>query len=291
MPDSLPAKTSPGAEEWTTVISPHRGAFDWKLHELWQARDLISLFVWRDFVALYKQTILGPAWHIVQPLMTTLTYTIIFGKIAALPTNGCPPFLFYMTGNVLWSFFAGCLNKTAGTFVSNAGLMGKVYFHRLAIPIATVLSTLISFSIQFSLFLCFWIYFQLSGADVHPNAGLLLAPLALLMVAGFGLGGGIIVSALTTKYRDLSMLVGFGVQLLMFLTPVIYPVSAVPEKYRWLVALNPLGPVFEMYRSGFLGGGVVSAVQIATSFGVMLGILFVGLMLFSRVERTFMDTV
>ncbi|HEY0257028.1 MAG TPA: ABC transporter permease [Candidatus Methylacidiphilales bacterium] len=291
MPSSPNAKPQPSDSEWTTILGSHRGAFDWKLAELWKCRDLISLFVWRDFVALYKQTILGPAWHVIQPLLTTLTFTIIFGKIAALPTNGCPPFLFYMAGNVLWTFFSNCLTKTASTFVANAGLMGKVYFHRLAIPISTILSTLISFGIQFVLFLGIWCFYLIIGAPVHPNIWLLAAPLAVFMVAGYALGGGIIVSALTTRYRDLAMLVAFGVQLLMFLTPVILPVSAVPEKYRWVVLLNPLSPVFEAFRSGFLGGGDVTLTQLAVSFIVMIGVFIIGLMLFSRVEKTFMDTV
>lgn len=291
MPPSPHVETPAPDTGWTTIIGPHRGVFDWKLAELWRCRDLISLFVWRDFVALYKQTILGPAWHIIQPLMTTLTFTIIFGKIAKLPTNGCPPFLFYLTGNVLWYFFSGCLTKTGTTFVSNANLMGKVYFSRLAIPIATVLSTLISFAIQFGLFLCFWVYYLVIGADVKPNLGMLAMPLALFMVAGYATGGGIIVSALTTKYRDLAMLVSFGTQLLMYFTPVIYPISAVPEKYRWFVSLNPLSPIFEMFRSGFLGGGMVSVSQVVVSFVGMIGILVIGLMFFSRVEKTFTDTV
>ena len=277
--------------EWTTIIGPQSGIFDWKLRELWRCRDLISLFVWRDFVAVYKQTVLGPGWHIIQPLLTTLTFTIIFGKIAALPTNGCPPFLFYLAGNVLWNFFAACLTKTATTFVANAGLMGKVYFHRLAIPLATVLSTLVSFAIQFCLFLGFWCFYLLIGAQVHPNAWMFAAPVAVFVAAGYALGGGIIVSALTTRYRDLAMLITFGVQLLMFFTPVIYPVSAVPDKYRWLVLLNPLSPVFEAFRSGFLGGGAVSISELAVSFVVMIVVLIFGLMLFSRVEKTFMDTV
>jgi lipopolysaccharide transport system permease protein len=281
----------PANSGWSIIIGPHGGAFNWKLGELWKCRDLISLFVWRDFIALYKQTILGPAWYVIQPLLTTLTFTIIFGKIAALPTNGCPPFLFYLAGNVLWNFFSSCITKTASTFVTNSGLMGKVYFHRLAIPISTVLSTLISFGIQFVLFLGFWCFYLVSGAHVQPNAWMLAAPLAVFMVAGYALGGGIIVSALTTRYRDLAMLVTFGVQLLMFLTPVIYPVSTVPERYRWLVSLNPLSPVFEAFRCGFLGGGAVTIVQLAVSFAIMIAVLIVGLMLFSRVEKTFMDTV
>jgi lipopolysaccharide transport system permease protein len=287
----LAAKTRSDDIEWTTVIAPHAGAFDWKFAELWRCRDLISLFVWRDFVSLYKQTILGPAWHIVQPLITTLTYTIIFGHIARLPTNGCPPFLFYMAGNVLWNFFSGCLGKTANTFVGNAGLLGKVYFHRLAIPIAAIFSTLISFAIQFALFLGFWIFYLLIGAQIRPTAFILALPLVLLMLAGFSLGAGIIISSLTTRYRDLAFLIGFGTQLLMFLTPVIYPVSAIPEKHRWLTALNPLSPLFELFRAGFLGSGDFTLLQLAASFLVMLALLFVGLMLFSRVERTFMDTV
>jgi lipopolysaccharide transport system permease protein len=291
MTSSPNVKPQPSDSEWTTVLGSHGGAFDWKLGELWKCRDLISLFVWRDFVAVYKQTILGPAWHVIQPLLTTLTFTIIFGKIAALPTNGCPAFLFYMAGNVLWTFFSTCLTKTASTFVANAGLMGKVYFHRLAIPISTILSTLISFGIQFVLFLGFWCFYLLAGAQVHPNLWIFAAPLAVFMVAGYALGGGIIVSALTTRYRDLAMLVAFGVQLLMFLTPVILPVSAVPEKYRWVVLLNPLSPVFEAFRAGFLGGGDVTITQLAVSFAVMIGVFIMGLMLFSRVEKTFMDTV
>lgn len=283
---------APASEAWTTIISPHKGVLDWRLAELWRCRDLISLFIWRDFVALYKQTILGPLWHIIQPLLTTLTFTIIFGKVAGLSTNGSPQFLFYLAGNILWSYFSGCLSKTATTFVSNSALLGKVYFHRLAIPVSIVLSNLIAFGIQFSLFLVFWVLYLVKGSPrVEPNLWMLSAPLAVLMVAGFGLGGGIIVSALTTRYRDLAQLVTFGVQLLMFATPVIYPVSAVPDKYRWVVSLNPLSPVVEAFRNGFLGGGSVTATQLAISCGVMLAILVVGLMLFSRVERTFMDTV
>jgi lipopolysaccharide transport system permease protein len=276
---------------WTAIIGPHKGALDWRLAELWDCRDLISLLVWRDFVALYKQTILGPAWHIIQPMLTTLTFTIIFGKIAALPTNESPPFLFYLTGNVLWGFFSSCLIKTSSTFVANANLMGKVYFHRMAIPISTVLSTFIAFGIQFVLFLAFWTFYLLSGTFVQPNIWMAAWPICAFMVAGYALGGGIIVSALTTRYRDLAMLVAFGVQLLMFFTPVIYSVSSVPEQYRWIVSLNPLSPIFEAYRSGFLGGGTVTVMQLAVSFAIMIVVLIVGLMLFSRVEKTFMDTI
>lgn len=279
------------ASTWTTIIGPHQGAFDWRLAELWRCRDLISLLVWRDFVATYKQTILGPVWHIVQPLLTTVTFTIVFGKIAMLPTEGAPPFLFYLSGTVLWGFFAACLTKTATTFVANSALMSKVYFHRMAVPIATILSTSISFGIQLILFLGVWTAYWFSGAHIRLSIWIATAPLSIFVLAGYALGGGLIVSALTTRYRDLHHLITFGVQLMMFVTPVIYSVGGVPEKYRWIVFLNPLSPVFEAFRSGFLGQGSVTIYQLGISVILMIIILMVGMMLFSRVEKTFMDTV
>ena len=278
-------------EEWTTIITEHRGWLDWRLKQLWRYRDLISLFVWRDFVSVYKQTILGPLWHIIQPLFTTLTFTVIFGKIAKLPTNGVSPFLFYLAGNVCWSYFANNINKTSSTFVGNAALLGKVYFHRLVIPISIVISNLISFGIQFGIFLVFLAIQCFSGGAAHITGWVLCTPLFLFMLAGYGLGGGIIVSALTTRYRDLVNLVGFGVTLLMYATPVILPASAISAHYRWLVQLNPLTPIFEGFRLAFLGAGDVTALQLGGSFAVMVAILIVGLMLFTHVEKTFMDTV
>lgn len=274
-----------------TVLSPHRGWFDWRLRQLWRYRDLIGLFVWRDFVSVYKQTILGPAWHIIQPLLTTLTFTVIFGWVAGLSTDGAPPFLFYLVGTVSWSCFANSLNNTSRTFVANANLLGKVYFHRLVIPISAIVSTLIAFGIQFAIFLALLGAYFLAGADLHMTSWGLLTPVFVLMLAGYGLGGGIIVCALTTRYRDLAHLVTFSVQLLMYATPVIYPLSAVPERYRWVFQLNPLTPVMEGFRLGFLGVGTVDPGQLAASFGVMLAILLVGLMVFTHVEHTFMDTV
>lgn len=285
------AKPLDGEGPWTTVFRPRRGWFDWNLGELWRYRDLVSLLVWRDFVAYYKQTILGPLWHLLQPLLTTLTFTLIFGRVAGLSTDGSPPFLFYMAGNVVWAYFAGCLVNVSGTFVKNAPLMGKVYFHRLAIPVAVVLSSLIAFAIQFAMFvLCLGIY-ALMGTPMAVNSGALWTPLWVLMLAGFGLGFGIVVSALTTRYRDLAHAVGFGVQLWLYATPVIYPSSALPEKYRWLAWVNPLGPVVEGFRRGFLGGPPVDPWHLAFSVGCLVLVLLAGLMLFSRVERTFMDTV
>lgn len=249
------------------------------------------MFVWRDFVSLYKQTILGPLWYIIQPLMTTLVFTVIFGNVARLPTDGLPPFLFYMAGTVIWSYFAACLTKTATTFTANAGLFGKVYFPRLVVPLSIVISNLIGFAIQFVLFLALTLTFLLAGAPIQIHAAALVSPLLLLLMAGFGLGLGIIVSSLTTRYRDLQHLVTFGVQLLMYATPVIYPLSAVPAAYRWLLLLNPLTPILEAFRYAFLGAGNISVIGLSYSALMMLGTLAAGLILFNRTEHNFMDTV
>jgi lipopolysaccharide transport system permease protein len=274
-----------------SIIEPQRGWFDWRLKQLWRYRDLVSLFVRRDFVSVHKQTILGPAWHVFQPLFTTLIFTVVFSRFARLSTDGAPPFLFYMSGTIAWTYFATCLDNTAKTFVANAPLLGKVYFHRLAIPVSIVISSLITFGIQLGIFLAFLIGYVVSGSSVHLTPWVLLTPVLLLMLAGYGLGGGIIVCAMTTKYRDLRHVLTFGIQLLMYVTPVIYPISAVPERYRWIAELNPLTPVVEGFRMGFLGVGSVTGLQLAASFGFMLVVLAMGLMLFTRVERTFMDTV
>lgn len=288
---NVPAHSAAADQGWTSVITPQRGWFDWRLNQLWRYRDLISLFVWRDFVSVYKQTILGPLWHIIQPLLTTITFTVIFGKIAKLPTNGIPPFLFYMSGIVGWTYFANNITKTSGTFVTNSSLLGKVYFHRLVIPISIAVSNLISFVIQLAIFLVFLIIYMLKGFPVHLTGWVFCTPLFLLMLAGYGLGGGVIVSALTTRYRDLTQLVAFGVQLLMYATSVILPLSQVEPRYHWLLADNPLTPIVEGFRLGFLGAGDVSPLQLGISFGIMLIVLAVGMMLFTHVEKTFMDTV
>jgi lipopolysaccharide transport system permease protein len=286
-------QTTVAAEQvnWTSTITPHRGWFDWRLKQLWRYRDLIALFVWRDFVSIYKQTILGPAWHIIQPLLMTLTFTVIFGKIAKVSTNGVSPFLFYLVGTVFWNYFANNLTKTSTTFASNAPLLGKVYFHRLAIPISIAISNLITLAIQLGIFLVCFAFQYLRGSNVHITRWILLTPFFLLILAGYGLGGGIIVSALTTRYRDLANLVTFGVTLAMYGTPVIYPLSVVPSQYRWLMQANPLTVLMEGFRLAFLGVGNVDLAQLAVSFGVMLVVLVVGLMLFTHVERIFMDTV
>ena len=277
--------------EWDLIIRPRRRWLDLRLGELWKYRDLVLLFVRRDFVSVYKQTILGPLWYLIQPLLTTITFTVIFGQIAQLPTDGLPQFLFYMSGTVIWSYFADCLNKTSNTFVGNAGLFGKVYFPRLAVPVSILFSNLITFAIQLAFFLIFLLYFALSGADVKPNLWVLFTPLLILMMAGLGLGFGILISSLTTKYRDLRFLVGFGVSLLMYATPVIYPVSSIPERFQTLIRLNPMTPIVEAFRYAFLGAGSLQVLDLLYAFCFMLVSVFLGALVFNRVEATFMDTV
>ena len=278
-------------KKWDMVIGPQRNLLDLRLRELWHARDLILLFVRRDFVSVYKQTILGPLWYLIQPLLTTIIFTVIFGNIAKLPTDGLPSFLFYMSGTVIWTYFASCFTKTSETFVNNANLFGKVYFPRMAVPISILLSNLIAFVIQFVFFLGFMVYFIARGTALHPNWWILFTPVLLLMMAGLGLGFGIIVSSLTTKYRDLRFLVQFGVQLLMYVTPVIYPMSSIPGRYQAILRYNPISPVVETFRYAFLGAGTVNLVQLGYSFAVMLAVIIIGVVIFNRVEATFMDTV
>jgi lipopolysaccharide transport system permease protein len=273
------------------VIRPQRTWLDLRLGELWQARELVMLFVWRDFVSLYKQTILGPLWYLIQPLLTTMTFTVIFGRIARLSTDGLPQMLFYMAGTVIWSYFAACLTKTSTTFITNANLFGKVYFPRLTVPLSIMVSNLVTFAIQLGLFLVFLAYFALAGAAIRPNLWILYTPLLVLVMAGLGLGFGIIVSALTTRYRDLQYLVTFGVQLLMYATPVVYPLSTVSGKFRWLILANPMTPIVESFRYAFLGAGTVDGGHLLYSATFMLVVLLIGILMFNQVERTFMDTV
>jgi lipopolysaccharide transport system permease protein len=280
------------AEDQNWSIEPQRSLFDLRLGELWRYRDLVTLFVRRDFVAVYKQTILGPLWYLIQPLLTTLTFTFIFGRLASLPTDGLPQFLFYMSGTVVWSYFAACLTKTSETFVQNASLFGKVYFPRMAVPVSILISNLLTFLIQFVLFFVFVVYFALRGTPIQFNGlWISLSPLLILMMAGLGLGFGVIISSLTTKYRDLRFLVTFGVQLLMYATPVIYPVSSIPERFQWIILANPMTPIVEAFRYAFLGAGTVDLSHLLYSFGFMLAVVFLGSVIFNRVEQTFMDTV
>lgn len=278
-------------EKWDKIIRPRSCWFDNTLLEVWNYRDLVAMFVWRDFVSVYKQTILGPLWYIIQPLLTTAVFTVVFGRLAQLPTDGLPPFLFYLTGVLAWRYFADCLTSTSSTFVSNANLFGKVYFPRLTVPVSVVISNLIAFSIQFLLFLGFFTFYRFKGAAIHPQPAVLLLPLLLAQMAMLGLGFGILISSLTVRYRDLTQLVGFGVQLWMYVTPVVYPASSVSDKWRWLMLLNPMAPVVEGFRYAFLGAGAVSAQSWLFSLTITVVILFFAVVLFNRVEKTFMDTV
>tara|TARA_B100000315_G_scaffold254816_1_gene296682 strand:+ start:1693 stop:2556 length:864 start_codon:yes stop_codon:yes gene_type:complete len=284
-------QTENKTNEWTTVINPKTGWFDVHPGELWHYRDLIKLFIHRDFVTFYKQTILGPLWYIIQPLMNAIVFTIIFGKVAKLPTDGIPPFLFYLSGTVVWGYFASCLNNTSNTFVANANIFGKVYFPRLTVPVSIVITNIFQFIIQFTVFLGFYFYFLLSGADILPNMRIIALPLILLQMAVLGLGFGILISSLTTKYKDLTFAVGFGVHLWMFITPVVYPLSMIPDRLRPFYILNPMVSVVESFRSAFLGISTIEPIHIAISISVTTLVFILGVLMFSKVEKTFMDTV
>jgi lipopolysaccharide transport system permease protein len=278
-------------QSWDLIIEPQKKWWDLQLRDIWHYRDLIALFVRRDFVSRFKQTILGPLWFFIQPLFTTIIFTVIFGNIAKLPTDGLPQFLFYMSGTLLWNYFSNCLTSTSDTFLANAGIFGKVYFPRLVMPISILISNLISFGIQFVFFLGFLAYFVLSGSNVHLTAWALAFPLLILLMAGQGLGLGIIISSMTTRYRDLRYLVTFGVSLWMYATPVIYPVSSIPGKLRWIADINPIAPIVEIFRLGFLGAGDASWIRLGYSIVFMLVVMSIGLVIFNRVEKTFIDTV
>ncbi|HEX9886740.1 MAG TPA: ABC transporter permease [Longimicrobiales bacterium] len=285
------APPSPDGEPWTTVIRPTASWLDIRLGELWLYRDLIWFLVRRNFVAQYKQTVLGPLWYLIQPLLSTIIFTIIFGELAGIPTDGVPPFLFYMAGNVLWKYFADSLSKTSNTFVSNAQLFGKVYFPRLAVPISVLATNLIGFAISFAFFLGFLGYFMLRGAPVGPNAWAALLPIQLLIMAGLGMGMGLAASAVTARYRDVTQLVSFGVALLMYATPIVWPLSEVPERYLLVALANPITPLVETFRYSFLGAGTVSFVHLSYSSAMAVLFLALGVTIFQRVERTFQDTV
>ena len=264
---------------------------DLKLNEVWRYRDLIWLFVKRDFTTRYKQTILGPLWFLIQPLFITIAQTFIFGNVAGLSTDGLPQVLFYMGGNVLWLYFSTCLTSTSNTFRGNARLFGKVYFPRLTTPIATAISSLINFGIQFLMFLGFILFFIIRGANVHITWIAALTPLIVLQTAILGVGCGIVISALTTKYRDLQVMVSFGVMIWMYLSPVIVSGSSLSEKTYVLMMLNPVSPAIELFRSGWLGSGTTPFLFWGISWVVSIAVFLLGTILFNRIEKTFMDTV
>ena len=279
-------------QDWTMTIRPKRHLLDIDIKELWRYRDLIILFVRRDLIAQYKQTILGPLWYVINPLLTSVIYTIVFGNFAGISTDGLPKMLFYMSGTVTWNYFAACLTKTSDTFRGNANIFGKVYFPRLVMPISTVISNLLQFFIQFVFLIGFMIYYGvIMGVDFEVTKYALLIPVLIIMMAGLGIGFGIVISSLTTKYRDLNNLVSFGVRLWMYATPVIYPLSQIPEKYQTFIGINPMVSIVEYFRYGLLGEGTISPAQLLYSAGFTIAILFLGVMVFNKTEKNFMDTV
>ena len=276
------------------IIIPKKNLFDVNFKEIWQYKDLLFLFVRRDFVATYKQTILGPLWFIIQPIFTTLIFTLIFGKLASIPTDGLPPILFYMCGVTCWNYFSESLSKTSNTFTSNANIFGKVYFPRLIVPISIIISNMVKFVIQGFIFLLVLSYYYFSGAQVNPNITMAVLPILLLLMAGLGLGFGILISSLTTKYRDFQFLVVFGVQLFMYATPIVYPLSLAKEKlgtFSWIAFANPMSSIVEAMKYAFLGQGQFSWCHLGYSFIFMLLLLTLGVIIFNKVEQNFMDTV
>jgi lipopolysaccharide transport system permease protein len=276
---------------WDTIIRPEAPWLDFRLPELWRYRDLVMMFVWRDFVSQYKQTILGPLWFILQPLLTTVVFTVIFGNIAGLDTDELPKPLFYLSGQVVWGYFSGALTATSTTFVSNAGIFGKVYFPRLAVPLSIVVSQVFQFLLRVLFLLVFLAWYVWAGAPVRVTESLLLLPLLVAIMGALALGLGIIFSAMTTKYRDLRFLLTFGVQLLMYATPAILPLSGLHGRARLVMLLNPMTPVMECFRHAFTGAGTYTAAQLAYSAAFAVLSLFIGAVMFQRIERNFMDTV
>jgi lipopolysaccharide transport system permease protein len=278
-------------EKWDLVIKPKSSLFKINTKELFHHWDLIIMFVKRDFSTIYKQTILGPLWFFIQPILTTIMFTIVFGRIANIKTDGVPQVLFYLSGITIWNYFSDCLLNTSDTFVKNANIFGKVYFPRLVIPISVVISNLLKFGVQMTLFLIVYFYFIAIGESIHPNVTLVLVPLLIANMGILGLGLGMIISAMTTKYRDLKFLVTFGVQLLMYAVPIIYPLSAISAGKRWIMELNPMTSIIEAFKYSFIGKGSFSPGALLVSFTTSLIILLFGVIVFNKVEKRFMDTV
>jgi len=277
--------------EFNTIIKPQNKLLEVDFKEIWQYRDLFSMFVKRDIITQYKQTILGPTWFFIQPALTTIMYMIVFGGIAGISTDGLPQPMFYLAGIVCWQYFSDCLNKTSATFTTNQGIFGKVYFPRMIVPLSTVASNLVRMGIQFLLFVVVYVYYLIIGVHVAPNIYILLVPLVVIMLAGLSLGFGIIISSMTTKYRDLTILFTFIVQLWMYATPIIYPLSTMSAKRQWIMALNPVTSLVETFKYGTMGVGTFSWGQLGYSFGFMIVLLAIGIIVFNKVQRSFMDTV
>lgn len=278
-------------ETWTTIIKPKNNLLDLNLKDLWKYRDLTWLFIKRDFVTFYKQTILGPLWFIIQPIFTSATYLLIFGTVAKISTDEIPPMLFYMSGVLNWSYFSDCLNKVADTFASNSHIFGKIYFPRLAVPISNAIFNVFKYIIQFVLFLVFYFVFWFRGAPVHPNWMVLLTPVILLYISILSMGFGLLISAITTKYRDLKFALSFAIQLWMYATPIVYPLSLVPARYKMLMELNPVSPAIELFRMAYFGTGTINPLFLGINICFTFLILFIGIIVFNKTEKTFMDTV
>ena len=282
---------SDSKQEWTEEIKSHNSIFSVNYKEVWHYRDLLLMLVKKDYVTFYKQTILGPIWFFIQPILTTLIYVLIFGKIAKLSTDGAPQIAFYLSGVTIWNYFSESLTKTSTVFRDNAAVLGKVYFPRLIMPLSIVVSGLMKFAIQFALFIAVVMYYTFAENTLHPNIWLLATPFLVLLMAAFSLGLGMIFSSLTTKYKDLVFLLTFGIQLFMFATPVVYSVSSIPADRQWIVNLNPLTGIFECFRYGFLGSGSFTPETLIMSTGIIAVILLLGVLIFNKVEKSFMDTV
>ncbi len=278
-------------QQWDFRITPASAWFNFNWKELYRYKDLLWLFVRRDFVTVYKQTILGPLWFFIQPILTTIIFTVVFDGIAGISTDGVPPVLFYMSGVIAWNYFAECLNKTSNVFTVNASIFGKVYFPRLIVPVSIVISGLLKLAIQLVLLMAIWLYFYKQSAPIELNEFILLLPFLVILMAGLGLGAGIIISSLTTKYRDMQFLVMFSVQLLMYASPVIYPLSSVSGKLKLVILANPMTSVIETFRYMFLGKGLFEWVYLAYTSGFVCVLLIAGIIVFTRVEKNFMDTV
>lgn len=277
--------------EWDLVIEGKTSLFDLKFDDVWRYRDLLVLLVKRDFISFYKQTILGPLWFFIQPIFTTIVFTFIFGNLAGISTDGLPQPLFYLAGITAWNYFADCITKTSTVFKDNANIFGKVYFPRLIMPLSIVVSNLVRFGVQFLLFLAMLVYFVIAGAPIQITWAIALFPVLILLMAMFGLGLGLVITAMTTKYRDLAFLVTFGVQLLMYATTVIYPLSAAPEKYRSIIEANPMTAIIETFRLAFLGQGSFEWTSFGISSAVIFIIFFLGVLIFNKTERSFVDTI
>lgn len=278
-------------QQWTEEIKSQDSLFSINFKELWHYRDLLLMLLKRDFITFYKQTILGPIWFFVQPILTSLIYLVLFGQVAKLSTDGLPQLAFYLSGITIWNYFSDSLSKTSSVFQTNASIFGKVYFPRLIMPLSIVFSGLLKFAIQFGLFIVVVLYYTFVEKSIQPNLWVLATPFLILLMAAFALGLGMIFSSMTTKYKDLSFLLTFGIQLYMYATPVVYPVSAMPEKYKWLVNANPLTGIFECFRYGYLGSGGFTPSSLLFSTFFITVLLIVGIVIFNKVEKSFMDTV